>query len=217
MNDTKGQSIACINIGNIYLKKGKFESALKYYNDCLGILEKIGDKQNKGIVYTQLGNLYGKLKDIDRSYSYLKKAEAIFKEKKDMDNLSKVYSLIANLNIEKDEYKKGIKLSEKALNLAREFNAIESEIIALRTLGKTLSKLAKTKKLDKKSEQNTLKEAISHLKESVAIAKREGLQTELARSLNDLGTVLNLSGEKEEAEKYLKEARTIFTKMDITP
>lgn len=56
------------------------------------------------------------------------------------------------------------------------------------------------------------RKAISYLKQSISLAKKQKRKLELAKSLYELSKILKITGKKKEAEKYIKEAKSIFEK-----
>lgn len=197
--DKSGIGDALCSIGIVYKDRGKLDAALKYYKKALIIFNEIGYKSGIGIARRYIGELHTEVKRFDDAKEYLEGSEKILTEIGDRINLSKVYASLSHLNTVQEDYETALTFAEKALTFVKETGARYQEVIALRTLGKALS----TEKSEK---------AISYLKQSISLAKKQKMQLEFAISSYELAKVIRNTKEIREAEKYTKEAKGIFKK-----
>ena len=70
-------SILNINIGNAYLSKEWFETALQYYMEGLSYFEKINDTEKKGNIYQKIAQVYKILNLIEKAIEFGEKAVAL--------------------------------------------------------------------------------------------------------------------------------------------
>lgn len=197
VGDKLGIGIALSDIGSIFHNKGEFDKALSYYKKYLNLTRKIGYKPGIGVAHCNLGILYYDKGKFDTAKKYLKKAEKILLDVKDSLNLLQVYVSLSELHTAKGNLASAIKFSEKALSLVKKTGAREKEVIALRALGKALSKKDFVK-------------AIFYLEQSVSIAEELKMPLDIAQSSFELAKILKDAGKAKEAKKYIGSARKIF-------
>ncbi|MCK4528987.1 tetratricopeptide repeat protein [candidate division WOR-3 bacterium] len=202
-NDKAGIAEASNNIGNVYYNKGDFSTALRYYETDLTISEEIDHKRRIGIAYYSMGEVYTEMKNFDKAEEYLKRSENILKEVGDKGSLSEAYTKLAMLNICKKSYESALIFAREAHSLAKEIGAIKQEILALREMGRALSK-------------ENHKKAISYLEQSIALARDKKMTLELGKALYELVAVLKDKEKNKKTEEYIKEARKIFMKSGAT-
>jgi len=197
IGDKLGVGIASGDIGSIYHNKGEFNIALDYYNRFLSVAEEIGYRAGIGVASCNIGILYYDKGQFGRAKRYLEKSEKILQEVGDKVNLLQVFASLADLNTAQGNYGSAVVYSKKALSLVRETGAREKEVIALRSLGKALSK-------------TNVKQSISYLRESVSLAEQQKMRLDIAQSSYELAKVLKSAGKDKEARKYIESAKRTF-------
>ncbi len=194
-----GICLACSYIGVVHRYRSEIDEALNYFKSYLAISEEIWYKIGIGDAYLSIGIVHMEIEDIEHVETYLEKAKSIFTELGDKRFLSKVYTNLSELSIYKKDYESALKLSKKALSLARKIGAKEQEISALREMGKVLA------------EKNPAK-AITYLKKSITLVRKEHMDLELAKSLYILAKIQKNSGKKKDAKENLIRSKRIFQK-----
>ncbi|TES93006.1 MAG: tetratricopeptide repeat protein [Candidatus Cloacimonadota bacterium] len=211
-----GICLASCYIGVVHLYKGELDTSLKYYKKYHSIAKEIDYKKGIGDACLNIGKVCREMRRFDNAKEYLEKAEEILLRIGDRINLSEVYANLSELNTEKENFKDALKIAEKALSITKETGAKEQEILALRAIGKALfnvnMQIAEKLKVKSKKLKVKSRKAISYLKQSISLAKGQKRELELAKSLYELSKILNCTGKKKEAEKYKKEAKSIFEK-----
>jgi len=99
----KGQAIAYNTLGNIYLRQGDNEKAIRNFQKAIKIFDRIGFKQGIatelnaiGSVYENLAN-YNNIDKFNEALDYYKQALKIYIEIDDKSNIANSYSNIGNI------------------------------------------------------------------------------------------------------------------------
>ena len=187
------------NIGNVYLYKGEFDTALKFYKRYLTTSEEIGYKMGIGVACFNIGGVYTEKEKFNCAEEYLERALKILIELGNKRNLPEVYSNLSELYTAEGNYKSALKFAEKTISLAQETGIKEQELFALRVMGRALSK------------ENPEK-AISYLKKSISLSKKQKMKIEMAKSSYELAKILKSLGKKKEANRYFSKSEKIFQK-----
>ncbi len=136
INDKKGECRTLNAIANVELNLSNFEKAIEYYEECIYVLQSIGDLDfeavvlmNKGLAYQQNGSLKAALRNYLESLS-------IFKTK----GLKIHHALYNNLGIvflETGNYEEALLYFTEALKHTQLNKAVNDEGLALANLGRT--------------------------------------------------------------------------------
>lgn len=136
INDKKGESRTLNAIANVELNLSNFDNAIEFYEECVYVLQSIGDMDfeavvlmNKGLAYQQNGNLKAALKN------YLESL-CIFRTK----GLKIHHALYNNLGIvflETGNYEEALMYFTEALKQTQMNKAVNDEGLALANLGRT--------------------------------------------------------------------------------
>ncbi len=238
MGDKLGVSIVSGDIGSVYHDKGKFDRTLNYYKKSLAVAKGIGYKGGIGAAFCNIGIVYCSKGELNTSRKYLEKSKKILTKIGDKINLSSVYASLSDLDTVREEYETALTFSEKALSLAKETGAREKEVIALRVFGKALFEVSRKQIEDSRRKREekgckmydvrcrlkdreqrkktipsqNLKKAISYLRQSIALAKKQKMQLEIAKSSYELARILADAGKIKEAKREINSAKKIFKK-----
>ena len=91
----KNYSDPLLNMGNIYYKKGNYDSAIKHYEKALTIERAYNNKSNILNIVTNLGIAYAKSKQAKSAKLYLDEATALCKELQAYSFLPSIYKAVA--------------------------------------------------------------------------------------------------------------------------
>lgn len=111
------------NLGALYYEQKDIETSMLYLLKSLAIREQLGDKHDIAMAYGNLGSIYGELKDFEKAYDYLNKAASINLQLNDFPSLTGNYLSIAQTNIKNNKIEDGIKMAEKAREIAEKLDA----------------------------------------------------------------------------------------------
>ena len=199
IGDKRGIGMASCNIGNIYFNKGELDTAMKYYKRYLALTEETGDKNGIGVACLNIGGVYTEIEKFDDAEEYLERSLKILIELGNKRNLPEVYANLSELYTSEGNYRSALKFAEKTISLAEETGVKEQELFALRVMGKALS-------------FKNPEKAVSYLKKSISLSKKQKMKIEMAKSSYELAKILKSSGKKREAKRYLSKSKKIFQK-----
>jgi class 3 adenylate cyclase/tetratricopeptide (TPR) repeat protein len=199
IGDKQLSGIVTSNIGYIHQERNDLDKALWYYMKALSMADKIGYKRGIAHVCSRIGSLYSDKKDFGEALHYLRRAENVAIEVDDKSALSSTYINLAEMKLLMHKPDAAYEFADKALSIAKGRESKVREIQALRVLGKTNASI------------DRVEEAVKYLKDSISMAEKGGYDLEIAKSCFTLGLILKETG-KDEAQFYLKRAKTIFEK-----
>jgi len=186
------------SLGNVYLTKQWFETALNHYMDALVYFEKVNNTERLSSIYNQLCLLYSNIEAVDKSIVYGKKAIEI--------NPNDPYYLygLARAHTVSHQY---LKANDHLLR-ALEFANRENNLYLVGLIYYSLSENAMMKfDLDK---------AEKSAKKSLQINKEIDNMAAYAGGLSILAKVEELRGNFEKSEKHINEALQLAIDFDIT-
>ncbi|PIP54973.1 MAG: hypothetical protein COX07_02435 [Bacteroidetes bacterium CG23_combo_of_CG06-09_8_20_14_all_32_9] len=132
----KGMAQCYNNIGNVHYYQGSYDNAIEYYLKSLKIKEELNDKKGMSNCYNNIGGIYIIQSSYDKAIESYLKSLKIREELGDENGIAQVWSNISELHItladsvavtntEKNKhYNEAIKYALKAINLAKEINAM---------------------------------------------------------------------------------------------
>lgn len=134
------------NIGSVYFKTKQYDSALYYYNKSYEKGAELANKAEIARVASNLGLLYQETGDYNSATKYILEAIDIYEELNNSTGLSLCYSSYADILYLQEQNNKAIKMSQKALDFARNSNAFQEKKTALTQLSKFYAKNKNYKK-----------------------------------------------------------------------
>lgn len=203
LDDHRALSMVLNNLGLAYILRGSFGTALRHFRRRIRIAEEMDDRKglansydNIGVVYLEKGE-FGKAKEcFDKAMVYLSGME-------DKRILAQINIDLARLAHSQHQYGEALSFALRGAGLAREVKSKPKLVMALRVQGLAVAK-------------EDPQAALDHIHESAALAEKEGLQFEYAKSLLVLAALYNRNGILEEARRVLGDARAIFEKGGAT-
>ena len=97
-----------MNIGNIFQRQGKLDSALMYSLQGIRYAEKTGEKLYEGLMLEDVGNIYLKRNQIDSAAYYYSRSVLINMQQNNVSGLASVYTSLANFYQTKCEADSGL-------------------------------------------------------------------------------------------------------------
>jgi len=185
------------SMGNVYLTKEWFETALNHYMDALVYFESVNNTERLGSIYNQLCLLYSNIEAVDKSIAYGKKAiETNPKDPYYLQGLARALTVSHQYSKANDYYLKALEYASQENNLYLEgllhYYLSENAMMSF--------------DLDK---------AEKSAKKSIQINKELDNMAAYAGGVSILGKVEELRGNFEASEKYVKEALQIAIDLDI--
>jgi signal transduction histidine kinase len=185
------------SLGNAYLTKQWFETALNYYVDALSYFEKTDNVERLGAIYYQLCLLYNNIDAIDKSIEFGEKAIAI-----DPDDCYYLYG-IATAYSSNHQFQKADKYYERAIELCNQDNNMYLLGVIYYDLSKNYIMMFEVEKAEEYAQKSLI---INRDIENFAAS---------AGALSMLGKVEELKGNFNLAEDYVREALQLANEFGI--
>ncbi len=181
--------------GYCYDLAGRYDQAIKYYQEALAIDKKLGREEDVAARLNSIGLVYNARGEYDQAIRYYEEALAIDKRLKSkrvairLNNIGMVYK-------DRGQYDQAIKYFEEALALDKSLGRERGVATILNNMGLVYSAWGQYDR------------AIKHYEEALAIDKRLG-RDNIAMRLNNIGMVYKDWGQYDRAIKYFEEALAI--------
>lgn len=169
LGDKQTMSYCYDNIGAVISEQGslendpkkradKFDQSLTYFQKALNLSTELGDKREMATCYINIGNYYKNKESYTKAIQYNLKSLNIFEELGDKNGIANSCRNIASLNItladstalnenQKLKYlNEAVEYGNRAIELAKEINAMPEENLAANTLMEAYKKLGNNKK-----------------------------------------------------------------------
>jgi len=202
IKDKNNESLILMSMGNLYGKIGKWNKALKYFQESLLIIKSTNNFQRKARILKSIGLAYLFKGDAFTGYSYLKESLKICKKIKDED----IYAMVLNnMGIYYDmivEFKNAVSYYKKSLSIYKKHKNIIQISNTLGNLGFASSSLNKSDK------------AIYYFKESIKLSEKIGNIYDKAINFVHLGEEYLKNDNFNRTKYYISKAEEIFIKLD---
>ncbi len=202
-NERRGIPDCYNNIGEIYLKRGRLEKAIQLFEQAIKTAEDVKAMPKKAEACGNLGNAYFLSGEYVRAMNCYVEDMNISSAINDKFELSEVYWRMGELLLATNEAKEAYEFIQKSVALSSEIGAKKNEGSAQRILGKYYA------------QQNDSENARNAFEKGIEILKEVGQCYELGKINFDYGTFLAETGARDNALKYLREAASIFRKLEI--
>ena len=192
--DTKEKFDACLRLGSAFGHIGEIKASRNYFSKALTVAEQINDKNLQKEVYTNLGFVYhksGRLDDAVESYLKLQKALNDLGHRKEKADAC---VLVGDIFQEMEQYENAIKSYQSAINIGKELDDAEMQIVASQKLGRLYLTLGSVS-----SKGDDYDKATKCYQEALIISGTEPIDDQLReQALDGLGKAwLNLRSNEE--------------------
>jgi len=193
-----GKYVARGNLATLLNDEGKWQEALRTYQECLESFKSIDAKSQTAVVISQQAQIYQERGEYEKSLSLEQEGLAL-KEKIGLKaGIVISHYHIAQLLHRMERYEEALKQGEVGLEMARKLGNIQREANFLHHLGMTLKML------------NRNEEAFKRFSESLAIKEQIGDRAGRADSLGEIGGLLLSTGQFKEAMDCYQRALNIY-------
>ncbi len=103
-----------INLGNLYLKTGKYKEAIAIYIKSEKLNEKAGEVYSSVVTLNNIANCYKELKNYDKALKYFNEALTLEKNNKDIRSLGSIYIGLGEVYLLNNQYDVALKYLLKA-------------------------------------------------------------------------------------------------------
>ena len=128
-------AIVCVNIGDVYLRKGEHILAQAALRRSLSIAERIGETSMMSVAFGNLGILSARLGDLPEAEAYLKQALALAEQVNDPVYISLLYTYLSPVMQDQGKMNEAKLTLHKALAISRAMNFTPCIGVALVVLG----------------------------------------------------------------------------------
>lgn len=195
-------SIQYLELGQQYVKMGKYDSAYKYYDLSLNVASEMNDTLQLAVINKTIGSFYYECENYDQAHTYFQKSYDLYSAlniplgiSSNANNLGEVERLSGN-------YEKAMEYYFDAIKINEEHGENTYLVINYNNIGLAYAQLHK------------YDAAFYHLKHAEEIAMEKGLTRPLNNVLNSLGTLYMLIGNIDLSYKYFAEAYKQSTRND---
>ncbi len=183
-----------LNIGNVYFILGDYVRALEQYERSLLLNDEIGHTQTKGFQLSNIGSVFSQMGDYKQALEYFEQSLSIYENLSDIVGEAHVHLNIAATLKELNDLETATFHAEKGLAQSKKTGRKASLVLSLNVLGTVV---AATKRHA---------EALELFREALAMSRAELYTQGEMTSLAEIGKVLGLIGETDEAVATLEQA-----------
>jgi class 3 adenylate cyclase/predicted ATPase len=203
LGDTWGESTAYQNLGVVCYVRGNYAQAIDYYNMSLKMKSQIGDLMGITDCHVNLGEVYRTTQDSLRAIEHLQEALALAQQIGANQTVGECYRQLAECYLESGNVQRSLGICREAQEHARNIGDRKEEGLAYRVLGTVYFQLQ-----DYHASRDSFERGVSILQEL-------NRDFDLAGALYDYAQVLSQSGQKSQAIERLRDASTLFDKLDL--
>ena len=191
------------NLANVYIDLGKQNISLKYYQQCLNLMESIGNKKGMASSNSNIGFAYKDLGKYDEAIKYFFTSLRLSDELNDRNLVAANYLQLGNIYLRKNDITPALDYLNKALIDYKNLGNKRSQSITYNLLSVAYDNL---KQFDK---------AIFNLNESIKLARETNDIRTLAYNSQRLGEIYYNQNLDEKALESFKESLSAEKKLNL--
>ena len=191
------------NLANVYIDLGKQNISLKYYQQCLNLMESIGNKKGMASSNSNIGFAYKDLGKYDEAIKYFFTSLRLSDELNDRNLVAANYLQLGNIYLRKNDITPALDYLNKALIDYKNLGNKRSQSITYNLLSVAYDNL---KQFDK---------AIFNLNESIKLARETNDIRTLAYNSQRLGEIYYNQNLDEKALESFKESLLAEKKLNL--
>lgn len=199
-----GLSKAFLYQANSHWFQGNYQKAFKFQRKALAIAEEINDKRQKTFVYNTLGLIYWTLNNSSQALGNLNKSLKLAGEIESPLDIATAYNNIGLVYRKDKKYEKSIEFFQKALKKDEELKSKWGQGYTHRNLGMSYLRL------------DQLDSASTHIQKAVTLSREIGNQTNLVKSMLEMGNLAMKRKNCSKAISAFKETEDLAGKLKIS-
>jgi tetratricopeptide (TPR) repeat protein len=189
---------ACyIDMGDVASLTGKFDDALRYYDEALALSREVGDKRVIADSLEKIGIVHSDKGLHDEALRNFEEALEISREIGDKSGIAQKLNNIGIFHHDTGSYDEALKFYEETLAISREIGDKNGIARKLNNIGLL------------HSDRGSYDEALRFYNESLAISREIGNKSNIGGTLNNIGIVHYAKGSYDDAVRYSEEALAI--------
>ena len=186
-----------MQMGIVYFFQEKWDEALYFYQQALGVAKKQKSKEGISIAYNNMANIYQKKQQPKEASDFYRKALKIQRELADSSSMCNCLMNIATNHLEQEQLRSAFTPLNEALEIAEQIG--DNEIIALCYMNMGVL-FSKTGEMNKATEM---------LKQGEELSLEAGYEQVRQKILNTASDIYSESGDYKAAYEYLKESEAL--------
>ncbi|OGW22723.1 MAG: hypothetical protein A2077_01730 [Nitrospirae bacterium GWC2_46_6] len=190
--------------GYCYLNLGQYDKAIKYYEESLTIVRKLGQEDKIATVLNGIGLVYNSWGQYDKGVRYFEEALNIAKRLGRESDIAAYLHNIGLVYYEWGRYDEAIKYFERALTISRKLNIERDVADVSNSIGHVYRTLGR------------YDEAIKYYEETLIIARKSGMKANISIVLNNIGGVYYSLKDYGKAVRYFLESVALKEKLRKT-
>jgi len=194
-------AIGLNNLATIHVMHGRYEIALKDFEDCLAIMIEVGDKQKEAIALGNIGLVYEYEGEMDKALEYLLKGLKIEEEIGDKNGIAISLNNIGIFIKDQGDIPTALEYLEKSLKIREEIGNKKQISVVLNNIGDIYENLGR------------IPEALDYLNRSLEIDIEIGNRNGESTTLNNIGILYKHQGNIPKALDYLHRSLKIDEEM----
>ena len=191
------KAAALHHLGIIHQDQGRYEEAVKMYQESLKIKEEQGNKSGIALTGWGLGMIYAERGKYDKAIENYEKSLEIFEDLDEKKNIAGILHQLGVIHHTQGRYEEAEKLYQESLKINEELGDKSGIASTLHQLGMI------------HQDQDRYEEAEKMYQESLKLNEELGDKSGIAISLHQLGIIHQGQGRYEEAEKMYQESLKI--------
>ncbi|NND32505.1 MAG: tetratricopeptide repeat protein [Saprospiraceae bacterium] len=193
LKDTTFMAFSAYQLASILNQMDLYEESLEFHNKAIQFYQNIDNELSVAMTLNSKAGLYRKFKLYDKSIEIYQDALEIYERTRDSTGLSEIYNNLGNLYSELDSFELALDYYNKQENINLAQNDQYGMGFVYENRGRLFDRMGR------------ISEAITSLKESVAIRRKSGHQALLTPTLLQLGSTLVKADRTDAAEEYVTE------------
>jgi len=195
--DKRTKAVAYHNIGNIHQSQGRYEDALKYYNDSLKIEQELGNRSGIALSYNNIGIIHQYQGRYDDALRYYNDSLKIEQELGNRSGIAGSLHQIGWIHQDQGRYEDALKYCNDSLKILQELGDRSGIASSFGQIGNIHCL------------QSRYDDALKYYNDSLKIRQKLGDRSGIAISLHSIGNIHQYQGRYEDALKYYNDSLKI--------
>ncbi|MFX0090278.1 MAG: tetratricopeptide repeat protein [Candidatus Hodarchaeota archaeon] len=226
---------ALLNLKGLnYWLKGNFDQALGFFQQCLVLRKKVGNKNEIASALNNLGITYTRKGDLDQGLTYFQQALTLYKELGNTQNIARALNNLGNINMDIGDLDQALDYHQQSLVLIRKLGNKQEIASSLNNIGwiyklkgdfhlaleyshRALTLKEEIKNLQQIAEslinlsniyleKGELDQALEYCQRGLVLYEKVGNKQEIARSLHNIGEIYGQKGSLDQALEHFKQS-----------
>lgn len=196
--DKRKQARYWNELATIFVKLGRYQQAIQYFELALVVSREFGDRRSEGSIIGNLANVYVSLGEPNRAIEYYELALSIAREMGDRAGEATTLNNLSTAWDSRGDKRKALELYEQSLPLIREIGDRRGEATTLSNIGAVWNALGEKRR------------ALEYHEQALPLSRVIGDRRGEATNLTNIGAIYDDLGDKQKALQYYEYALELF-------